>query len=265
MSMVKNHHYDVDHEEDWDLDDTPATNYTTSLSRRALEMYGKPKRITVRTWDDCNNERFAAINLYQTEVINANDLMEDLLNVEYWIESDKILVSTLIHTVAVKLEAANRNHSILKHQPLEDDDLQDTLMLILETLLSGNPKRETATPWLVSMISSRVSNHLRNKMRAGRRGLGEDDFDVVSLEDLQGEDELDNVLPTPKEAYELESMMGLLNKLSPRQKEVMEMLIDGLSYQEIADDLDITVNTVDAHIQRARIKLAPSRAEYYKE
>lgn len=263
--MVKNHYYDVDHEEEWDLDDTPVINYATSLSRRAIEMYGKPTRIPVQTWDDCNNERFAAINLYQTGVTNANALMANLLNVEYWIESEKILVSTLIHTIAVKLEAANRNHSILKHQPLEDDDLQDTLLLMLGTLLSGDPKRETATPWLISMISSRVSDHLRNKTRAGRRGLGEDDFDVVSLEDLQGEDAVDNVLPTPEEAYELESMMGLLSKLSPRQKEVMEMLVDGLSYQEIAEELDMAVNTVNRHVQEARIKLAPSRAKYYKE
>ena len=45
----------------------------------------------------------------------------------------------------------------------------------------------------------------------------------------------------------------LLKKLPPRQKEVVELLLIGYKYHEIADRLGISKGSVQKHIERARI------------
>jgi DNA-binding NarL/FixJ family response regulator len=44
-------------------------------------------------------------------------------------------------------------------------------------------------------------------------------------------------------------------QLSPREKEVLQLLVDGKSYKMIAADLDISFHTVDAHIRKIYDKL----------
>ena len=44
-------------------------------------------------------------------------------------------------------------------------------------------------------------------------------------------------------------------KLTPREIEVMQLLALGFSYAQIADLLDVTVNTLKTHIRRAYRKL----------
>ncbi|MCQ4834664.1 LuxR C-terminal-related transcriptional regulator, partial [[Clostridium] symbiosum] len=46
-----------------------------------------------------------------------------------------------------------------------------------------------------------------------------------------------------------------LSILSQREKEIMTLKIDGLTYQQIADRLDITSGCVGALIQKSRAKL----------
>lgn len=266
MSMVKNAYYDVDHEEDWDLEALENPVYSsTSLSRLAIEMYGAPKQIEVLTWDDCNTARYALARAYQESTIDSNALLNEMLNLEFWIKKEQTLATTFIHTIAVKLEAAYKNHSILKNKKPGEDELQEILIAIIEALKTENPQEATITQWIILRIDSRISNLLRNELRALRRGLGEVNFEMLDIDNLHGDDAIDNRTPTPEEEYEIQEMKRLLNQLSPRQKEVMEMLVDGLSYEEIAEELNITVDTVHSHIDRARIKLAPSRADYYKE
>jgi DNA-binding NarL/FixJ family response regulator len=56
--------------------------------------------------------------------------------------------------------------------------------------------------------------------------------------------------------------------LGPREQQVLEFLVDGLSYKEIADELGITSNTVGTYVQRIYEKLhVRSRREivsYYR-
>jgi len=56
--------------------------------------------------------------------------------------------------------------------------------------------------------------------------------------------------------------------LGPREQQVLEFLVDGLSYKEIAADLGITTNTVATYVRRIYEKLhVRSRREiiaYYR-
>ena len=51
------------------------------------------------------------------------------------------------------------------------------------------------------------------------------------------------------------SISQLLALLSPREREVLELLIDGLSSREIGDELGISKKTVDVHRGHIREKL----------
>jgi DNA-binding CsgD family transcriptional regulator len=43
--------------------------------------------------------------------------------------------------------------------------------------------------------------------------------------------------------------------LPPKQRRVAELLLDGYMHKEIADKLDITIKTVEKHVERLRARL----------
>lgn len=50
-------------------------------------------------------------------------------------------------------------------------------------------------------------------------------------------------------------LSDLVSRLTPRQMEIVELLAQGKSNKEIAGLLSIHVDTIKAHIRRARIKV----------
>ena len=48
----------------------------------------------------------------------------------------------------------------------------------------------------------------------------------------------------------------LTQELTPREKDVLVLLTEGLSYKMVASRLDITYNTVNAHIKKIYEKLS---------
>lgn len=45
------------------------------------------------------------------------------------------------------------------------------------------------------------------------------------------------------------------DELTPREKEVLDLLAEGMTYQEIADKLVVSVHTVDSHLRNIYDKL----------
>ena len=45
------------------------------------------------------------------------------------------------------------------------------------------------------------------------------------------------------------------DELTPREKEVLDLLAEGMTYQEIADVLVVSVHTVDSHLRNIYGKL----------
>ena len=53
-----------------------------------------------------------------------------------------------------------------------------------------------------------------------------------------------------------------VEKLTPREQEILELLSQGCYYKEISDSLNISVNTVRTHLQHIYVKLhVQSRTE----
>jgi DNA-binding NarL/FixJ family response regulator len=52
----------------------------------------------------------------------------------------------------------------------------------------------------------------------------------------------------------LAAMQSTANPLSPRELEVIQLVVDGLSNQEMADALGLSLRTVHAHVSNAMSK-----------
>lgn len=59
----------------------------------------------------------------------------------------------------------------------------------------------------------------------------------------------------PKQSDELETSDANVYDLTPRQCDILRLMADGLVKKEIADALDISVNTVSTHMQRVYEKM----------
>ncbi len=49
---------------------------------------------------------------------------------------------------------------------------------------------------------------------------------------------------------------SLAKKLSPREKEILPLLAEGLRYKEIADELNISIETIRTHVRNIYKKLS---------
>ena len=66
------------------------------------------------------------------------------------------------------------------------------------------------------------------------------------------------------ETLKLGDIRDLLSVLSPREEEVLLLRLDALKYREIADQLGISMNSVNALLARALRKLQVSMLEKTK-
>lgn len=86
---------------------------------------------------------------------------------------------------------------------------------------------------------------------------------LVSLEDNSGLP----VAPSPEESFLVDSSAEYIyslisSDLSSREQQVFGLFLTGLSYEEIARELDSTVKSVDSTLQRARKKLRERLSSY---
>ena len=141
---------------------------------------------------------------------------------------------------------------------LEDDDLvQEGLIGLYNAIESydahrGVPFRAYATTCIDNRMTSAVRGAGRKKHRplSGYLSLSDDGAAVLP----GGE--------TPEElAIARESYVSLQNKiqdeLSPFEREVLSLYLDGSDYLAIAKLLDVSAKSVDNALQRARKKLRP--------
>ena len=68
-----------------------------------------------------------------------------------------------------------------------------------------------------------------------------------------------------RSAYKSLGFTDLYDKLTPKEKEIVQLLLDGGSYDHIVAVLDISINTLKYHVKNIYTKLDLSgRAELYK-
>jgi RNA polymerase sigma factor (sigma-70 family) len=119
---------------------------------------------------------------------------------------------------------------------LAEDLAQDAFMQLYQALRAGK-SIEHPKAWTICVLRRTMNKQLKD------RGLHEQ-LDEL---DMPGE-------PAP-EMSRLAEIRSLLSILSPREEEVLLLRLEALKYREIADQLGISMNSVNTLLARALRKL----------
>jgi len=125
---------------------------------------------------------------------------------------------------------------------LAEDLAQEVFMKLYQALRSGK-SIEHPKAWTLCVLRRTISRQLQNR------------FDYEQL------DELELVQSWPQDAVGLSAIQDLLRLLSPREEEVLLLRLEPMKYQEIADHLGISMNSVKTLLTRALRKLQKAAAQ----
>ncbi len=109
--------------------------------------------------------------------------------------------------------------------------------------------RSSLKTWLYRITTNTAINHIRKRNKEQERTVGYHD----ELEIMGSVNQVDENID---QQHREKLMSTLLKKLNPDQRTCIVLRsIEGLSYEEIADVLDININTVRSRLKRGREKL----------
>ena len=127
---------------------------------------------------------------------------------------------------------------------------QDVEDLVEETILALFEKLNTIHPTNVSSYTYTIT---RNGIIDQKRRTASEHCIEFRFEDVPDSFSLENRILNPEEA---KFLLGIgLPKLSEEQRTVLTLSSEGMNYREIADVLNIPVNTVKTRILRGKRKL----------
>lgn len=141
------------------------------------------------------------------------------------------------------------------------DLTQDVYLRVIQGI-SGLRLEAAARGWMQEIVSSVWKNELRRR-QAAMRGAP-----VTSLETLMATGEPQPSEPLPgaighsrdpfdERAHkeEVQQIRQAWKELPPQPRRCLGLYVQGLSYKEISDLLDISIQTVKPHIHKARKRL----------
>jgi two-component system, LuxR family, response regulator FixJ len=159
----------------------------------------------------------------------------------------------LIETLGVSVQTFHSGPSFL-----ESYDASQGGCLVLDVMMAGMSglevqkelkERNLEIPVIVLTGYGDVPTAVR-ALKNGAVEFLEKPFDgEVLLEQVRRALEIDSQRRREREAADLVS--GRLDRLTPREREILKLVVDGLSSKEIAAQLDVSFKTVEAH--RAKI------------
>ena len=133
---------------------------------------------------------------------------------------------------------------------LAEDLAQETFIQFYKALRAGktidHPKA-----WTLCVLRRSMNRQIRN--------LG---LDPALHEPLEEAEVAGKVVA---KEFEVDEISGLLSVLTPREEEVLLLRLESLKYREIADQLGISMNTVNTLLARALRKLQQATARKPRE
>ncbi len=164
-------------------------------------------------------------------------------------KSSRMVVEALVlrfsRLILIKAELFSSNNSDC------DDFRQEGLMGLLNAVYSFNPEKSVK-------FSTYAEVCIVNRMRTYAVKLNRKTCDVISIDDIP-----DNVVYTeenPEKIYINKEFFSELwnivdSQLSSLERQVFEQVIQGNTYEEIAENLDISPKSVANAVHRARGKI----------
>ena len=124
----------------------------------------------------------------------------------------------------------------------------ETFRLAFDRRSAYDTGRDDALPWLLGVATNLIRNHLRHRSR-GERAAGR-------LYAGPTADHADATIDRAEAALLGPALTRALDGLSAGDRDALLLMAwNDLSYQEVADALDIPVGTVRSRISRARLRL----------
>jgi RNA polymerase sigma-70 factor, ECF subfamily len=165
-------------------------------------------------------------------------------------EGDKDAFTAIIEKYHVRVYRLA--YKFTRNQADAEDVTQDTFMRAYENLLK-HPKDELALKaWLMTICVNLTRNLAKKKKNINFSNIGSEDDDrefVDSIEDVKIESPGKRV----KRKETTAAVQEAIGKLPAKYQVVLQLrYVEDLSYQEIADTLDIPMNTVKIHLKRAK-------------
>ncbi len=134
------------------------------------------------------------------------------------------------------------------------DDVFQGIFLKIHSAAGSYDAARPLAPWLFTIVANSVRNHFRDRPVPFRSAGNGDPPDAADPN------------PGPEHIATARETLAWLEQallaLPPVQREVLLLAaIVGLRQQDIAQSLDLPLNTVKTHLRRARLALAASLAE----
>ena len=128
---------------------------------------------------------------------------------------------------------------------LAEDLAQDTFMQLYQSLRTGK-NIEHPKAWTLCVLRRAMSRQIKNRNR----------FDQLDEAEIAGE-----LMTGISCLSEFTDVRSLLSVLSPREEEVLLLRIEAMKYREIAEQLGISMNSVNTLLARAirKLQVAMSR------
>jgi len=120
----------------------------------------------------------------------------------------------------------------------EVDDLTQNTFIKFYKALNRFDENRPVLPYLFQIAGNEIKMYLRSRKEATPLG-----YNLYLVDDRP---------PDNNVSLQYQSR---LKQLSKEQKQVMELLTSGFSYQEIADKINKPINTIKSVIRRTRLKL----------
>ena len=138
--------------------------------------------------------------------------------------------------------------SRFRNDDIESEDLcQEGYLALFDALEAYDSTKGSFQTFAGTCIANRMKNAV---IKAHGKLRKESDFDFGTVADENPS--ADDYVITKEDA---ESVEHLLSFLSPKEYSVMKLFLDGYSYKQIAEKLDITPKSADNALSRARKKL----------
>lgn len=133
-----------------------------------------------------------------------------------------------------------------------EDLIQEAMFGLLKAIREFDPARDTAFRTFAEIC---IRNRIRSAVLAASRGKHAPLNNSVPMEALS------DTVYSPEDSLisreeEMERLRRLTARLSPFERTVLSLYLDGLSYEEIGRRAGRTVKSVDNAVQRIRRKVA---------
>ena len=147
----------------------------------------------------------------------------------------------------------------------EEDVSQEGMIGLLKAVREYDESRDASFPTFASLcIRSQIKTAIKQSNRKKHLPLNE--YISIYGEEDDGENNRQPTADTPDFSYEPERMIlekeqlegfnkKLSRKLTAYEKQVLDLFLDGLSYQEIASKLNKDKKSIDNALKRIRNKL----------